>query len=439
MIIIRYLKFWLRMALFAARGGKAFYAWVGSLSVVALFGLYHYYEHISIGLSVTNMSDQVSWGIGIANFVYFVGVAAAAAVLVTPAYVYHRKDIKEVVLIGENLAFVAIVLCLLFIVTDVGRPERLWHLMPPIGRLNLPSSLLSWDVLVFNGYILLNLHIPAYLLWKRYNGEEPNPWMYLPFVFISIGWALSIHVVTAFLLSGLGSRHFWNTAILAPRFLISAGASGPALLTFIFYVVRRTTPLKVKDSVFEYLKTVMAITMPINIFLLGCEIFHEIYTGTLHAASARYLYFGLHGHDQLTKVIWIAVAMNTVATILLVSKRTKILTAPHFIACGLTVLGIWVEKGLGLIFPGFTPTPLGEIVEYLPAFGEIAVSFGVLAIGALMFTIMAKVTIGIQMGQLRLPGRESMPPRPSAPEPEHAPEPAPEPAPAPAPEPEPAE
>ena len=413
MLIIRYLKFWLRMTTYAARGGKLFYGWIASLSVIALFGLYHYYEHISIGLSVTNMNDQVSWGIGIANFVYFVGVAAAAAVLVTPAYVYHRKDIKEVVLLGENLAFVAIVLCLLFIVTDVGRPERLWHLMPPLGKLNLPSSLLSWDVLVFNGYIVLNLHIPGYLLWKRYNGLEPSPWAYLPFVFISIGWAMSIHVVTAFLLSGLGSRHFWNTAILAPRFLISAGASGPALLTFIFYVVRRNTPLKVQDSVFEYLKSVMRITMPVNLFLLGCEIFHELYTGTLSASSARYLYFGLNGHDQLTKIIWTAIAMNTAATILLLSSRTKILTPAHFIACGLTVFGIWIEKGMGLIFPGFTPTPLGEIVEYVPALGEVAVSCGVLAIGAMMFTIMAKVTIGIQMGQLRVPGGEALPPQPS--------------------------
>ena len=425
MIIIRYLKFWLRMTTFAARGGKVFYAWVGSLSAIVLLGAYYYREHITEGLTVTNMSDQVSWGIGIANFVYFVGVAAAAAVLVTPAYVYKRKDIKEVVLLGENLAFVAIVLCLLFIVTDIGRPERLWHLMPPLGRLNLPSSLLSWDVLVFNGYIALNLHIPGYLLWKRYNGIEPSPWAYLPFVFISIGWAVSIHVVTAFLLSGLGSRHFWNTAILAPRFLISAGASGPALLTFIFFFVRKFTPLKVQDSVFEYLKSVLKITMPVNLFLFGCEIFHEFYTGSLHAASARYLYFGLAGHDQLTKIIWTAIAMNTIATVLLLNKRTKILTWPHFVACGLTIFGIWIEKGMGLIFPGFTPSPLGEIVEYVPALGEIAVSFGVLAIGALMFTIMAKVTIGIQTGQLRLPGRESVPPRPSTPEPAPAPAPAP--------------
>ncbi|HEX7477454.1 MAG TPA: NrfD/PsrC family molybdoenzyme membrane anchor subunit [Polyangiales bacterium] len=407
--MIRYLKFWLAMAAYAVRGGKLFYCWVGSLLVLVSFGALHYSEHLTEGLVVTNMTDQVSWGIGIANFVYFVGVAAAAALLVTPAYVFHRTDIKEVVLVGELLAFCAIVLCLMFIVTDVGRPERLWHLIPPLGRINLPSSLLSWDVVVFNGYIVLNLHIPGYLLWKKYSGITPRPIVYLPFVFISIGWAMTIHVVTAFLLSGLGSRHFWNTAILAPRFLISAGASGPAILTFIFLTVRTHTALKVKDSVFLYLRAVLKITMPINLFLLGCEVFHEFYTGLLGSASAHYLYFGLHGHSALTKLIWSAIVMNTTATVLLIRRGTKLLSPLHLFACALTVTGVWIEKGMGLIFPGFTPSPLGEISEYAPSFGEIAVGVGVLAMGMLLFTLMAKVAIGIQMGELHEGGAVAPP------------------------------
>lgn len=408
--MVDYLVFWFRMIGFALRGGLRFYLWIGSLCAVLAFGVYHYIDHLTEGLVVTNMTDSVSWGIGIANFVYFVGVAAAASILVTPAYVYHRKDIKEVVLLGEILAFVAIVLCLLFIVTDLGHPERMLHLIPPFGRLNLPSSLLSWDVVVINGYLFLNLHIPGYLLWKRYRAEEPQPAAYLPFVFVSIGWALTIHVVTAFLLSGLHSRHFWNTPILAPRFLISAGASGPALLTLIFMVVRSQTAMHVKDGVFDYLRQVLKVTMPINLFLLSCEVFHEFYAGSLSSESAHYLYFGLHGHNLLTKYIWTAIGLNTIATVLLHARRVPTRSPLHLIACGLTVTGVWIEKGMGLIFPGFIPTPLGQIVEYQPSGGEIAVNFGVLALGALLFTLMAKVIIGIQTGQLRMRGRESLPP-----------------------------
>ena len=333
--------------------------------------------------------------------------------LVVPAYVYHRTDVKEVVLIGEILAVVAVVMCLLFIIADMGRPDRLWHLTPGVGKLNIPSSLLSWDVVVFSGYLVLNLHIPGYLLYKRYRGEPPKPLFYLPLVFLSMLWAVSIHTVTAFLLSGLGSRHFWNTAILAPRFLISAGASGPALLILLFWVIRERTDLKIKDSVFEYLKAVLRITMPVNLFLQGCDVFIEFYTGTLHAAGARYLYFGIGPHTMLPKFIWTAIAFDITATVIFLAPKLRDNIRVLHVACVLTIVGIWTEKGLGLIFPGFTPSPLGEIVEYTPNAAELFVCFGILALGAFAFTAMAKVAIAIQTGSLRLH------PAAPAPAPEH--------------------
>jgi molybdopterin-containing oxidoreductase family membrane subunit len=397
-----YLVYWLKMIRCAAVGNRAYYAWMSTLLVLIVIGGLEWAHGISAGLIVTNMSDHVSWGLGIANFVYFVGVAAGAAVLVVPAYIFHRDDIKELVLLGELLAVVAVSMCLLFIMTDLGRPERLWHLTPGIGFLNLPSSLLSWDVVVFTGYLMMNLHIPGYLLYKRYTGQKPAALAYLPFVFLSMIWAVSIHTVTAFLLSGLGSRPFWNTPILAPRFLISAGASAPALLILLFTAIDRYSDLKVKKSVFEYFSYVLRITMPINLFLVGCEVFQEFYTGSLHAASAHYLYFGLHGHAMLPAFIWTALAFNITATVIfLVPKlRARLL----YVGCALTVVGIWIEKGMGLIFPGFVPNPLGEVVEYAPNAGEIILVVGIIALGAFLYTAMAKITIAIQTGQLHRDG-----------------------------------
>jgi molybdopterin-containing oxidoreductase family membrane subunit len=223
----------------------------------------------------------------------------------------------------------------------------------------------------------------------------------MPFVFVSMIWAVSIHTVTAFLLSGLGSRPFWNTPILAPRFLISAGASGPAILSIILAVIRKNTKLQVRDSVFEYFKSVLRITMPINLFLLGCEVFGEFYTGTLHADSAHYLYFGLHGHNVLPKYIWTAIFLNIASTVVFLTPRLRKREAVFYVACVCTVVGVWIEKGMGLIFPGFTPNPLGEVIEYTPNAGEIFLNLGVVAFGALLFTLMAKITIAIQTGDLR--------------------------------------
>lgn len=381
-------------------GSTTYYIWVGALLVVMGLGGVSYFHHLTDGLIVTNMNDHVSWGIGIANFVFFVGVAAAAAVLVVPAYAFHREDIKEVALLGELLAVCAVIMCLLFIFTDIGRPDRFWHLVPPLGMLNLPSSLLSWDVLVFNVYLFLNIYVPAYLLYKTYIGAKPWWPAYLPFVFLSMFWAVSIHTVTAFLMSGLASRPFWNSAILAPRFLISAFASGPAILILLFYALRRFTNLKVKESVIRSLVSVLRVTMPINLFLFGCDLFTEFYPGATHNIHARYLYLGVGEHNMLTKFIWTAISMNIVATAILQVRWLRENKGVLITACLITIGGIWTEKGMGLIFPGFTPDPLGQFVEYVPNGGEVLVNFAVVALGALMFTLMGKVAIAIQTGEI---------------------------------------
>jgi molybdopterin-containing oxidoreductase family membrane subunit len=394
----------------AATGGRGYKIWVGLLLAFVASTGFVYYQQLVEGLIVTHMSDEVCWGIGIANFVYFVGVAAAAVILVFPAYIYHNEELKKVVLIGELLAFVAIMMCLLFIYTDIGRPDRFWHLIPGIGgRLNLPSSMLGWDVIVFNGYLLLNMHVPGYLLYKMYLGEKPNKLFYMPFVLLSMLWAVSIHTVTAFLLSGLGVRYFWNTAVMAPRFLISAFASGPALLILIFTIIRNNSPLKISDSVFETMRRVMTYTLLMNLFLFGCEIFKEFYTNTWHAASAQYLLFGVNGRGNLKPWIWSSLVVQCIALALLYLHtqplkfvdrwKSQIL---HF-ACIFIILGIWIEKGMGLVLPGFIPSPLGNFMEYAPSWHEVYICCGILALGCLVFTLTAKVSIAIQTGSLRKP------------------------------------
>ena len=400
-----YLNFWLRMAQCAFSGSQKYMLWILGLGLFVASGVFVYSIQLREGLIITHMTNEVCWGLGIANFVYFVGVAAAAVILVFPAYIYHNKELKEVVIIGELLAVVAVMSCLLFIFTDIGRPDRFWHLMPGIGGiLNVPSSLLAWDVLVFNGYLILNLHIPGYLLYKYYMGETPRKIFYMPFVLLSIVWAVSIHTVTAFLLAGLGTRVFWNTAVMAPRFLISAFASGPALLILVFTIIRMNTNLKISDKVFDTMRRVMTYTLLMNLFLFGCEIFKELYTDTWHSASARYLLFGFEGKGNLIPFIWSSLIMQSIAFGILLFHRQ--LKSPPLIkvACVFIIFGIWIEKGMGLIFPGFIPSPLGTYMEYVPSWHEVYVCIAILALGALVFSLMTKVAIAIQTGDLRLKG-----------------------------------
>src|SRR5689334_19393776 len=245
-----YLRFLRRSARLAGSGDWRYYAWTGALTALALLGLNAYCRQFAHGLITTGMSDQVSWGVYIANFTFLVGVAAAAVMMVIPVYIYDNEELHDLVIYGELLAVAAIIMCLLFVTVDLGRPDRFWHLIPGIGQFNFPASMLSWDVIVLNGYLLLNVHICGYLLYSRYTKRKPAMWFYIPFVFIAIVWAISIHTVTAFLYVGLGGRHFWNSAIVGPRFLASAFTAGPALIILAMQVVRRVTatPITAEQS-----------------------------------------------------------------------------------------------------------------------------------------------------------------------------------------------
>lgn len=546
-----FLSFLGRCGQLACEGDWRYYAWTGVLFALCLVGLNAYAKQFVHGLITTDMTDQVSWGVYIANFTFLVGVAAAAVMLVIPVYLYKNEELHDLVIFGELLAIAAILMCLAFVMVDLGRPDRFWHMIPGIGKFNFPDSLLSWDVIVLNGYLVLNIYVCAYLLYCRYQKQPPRKWLYLPAILIGIVWAISIHTVTAFLYVGLGGRPFWNSAIIGPRFLASAFTAGPALIILALQVVRRVTahaqagqdeaatpgpepviraatsddfaalaqalpafgevPRPVRQSLFtaakvlevpaaftllrqgapgqhayfvlhgrvavnradsgltrtvrtlgpgeqfgeisalngtprtatavaeepsrvlrvpaealrQLLKTpelervirarmhdrlmisdralltlrhIVQVAMIINVFLLGNEVFKEFYTGNLHVSASQYLYFGLHGHHALVPWIWTAIACNLTALVLLllpISTSLKWLD----LACVLAIVGIWIEKGMGLVIPGFVPSPLGEIVEYSPTLNETLVCLGIWAFGLLIYTVLLRVAVPILQGR----------------------------------------
>ncbi len=384
----------------ATNGGWGFYLWMTILTCVALVGANAWAHQMVGGMAVTNMSDHVSWGLYIANFTYMVGLAAGGVMMVIPAYLYRDRAMHQVVIVGEVLAIAAILMALMFVVADMGRPDRFWHIMPGIGRFNWPVSMLTWDVLVLNGYLVINLHVVGYIIYTRWRGDVPNPKWYLPFVFLSIAWAISIHTVTAFLYSGLGGRPFWNSALLAPRFLASAFVTGPAFIVICLEVIQRTTHFRVPSSSRKTLVAIVRVTSVLNLFMLAAEVFTEFYTGGSHVAAAQYLFFGLHGHYELVPWIWSAITLNVFAVVVLytpalVEKRGWLL-----VAMAATMVGIWIEKGMGLIVPGFIPSTLHEIVPYSPSVAEWKVTVGVWAFGLMALTVGLRIATRALTGEM---------------------------------------
>ena len=384
------------------RGPAAYWAWLAFLLLLIASGVWAYLGQVNEGLVVTAMRDQVSWGFYIGNFTFLVGVAAAAVVLVVPAYVYDWGPIREIVIFGELLAISAIMMCLLFVLVDIGRPERFWHLLPPAGRLNFPDSILAWDVLVLNIYFVINVVVVTHIVYMAFTGRHYDTRIVVPLVLLSIPTAVGIHTVTAFLYNGLAARPYWNSSILAPQFLASAFCSGPAILLFVLQLLRRFTRFEIKDDAIWKIAELMAYAMFLNLFLHGAEAFKEYYSNTEHLMYTRYWFQGLGDHKTLVPFAWTAVTLNVTAFLLFIVPAARRNWITLNIGCFATYAGCYIEKGMGLIIPGLTPDTLGEIYEYYPSMTELRVAAGVFAIGFLVFTLMLKVAVPIALNQFQL-------------------------------------
>jgi Ni/Fe-hydrogenase subunit HybB-like protein len=388
-------------------GGRAYKAWVAFLLATIVVGGVAYAQQLRYGLVATAMRDQVSWAFYIGNFTFLVGVAAAAVLLVIPAYVYNWKPIKEVVVLGELLAISALIMCLLFVLADMGRPDRFLHILPLIGTPNFPSSLLAWDALVLNLYLAVNVILVSYLLFKTYRGEAYDRRVFLPLVLLSIPIALSTHTVTAFLYNGMAARPYWNASILAPRFIASAFCSGPAVMIILFQVLRKTTRFEIKDEAIWKIAELMAYAMFLNLFLLGAELFKEYYSATEHLLYTQYLWTGIGEYTALVPYAWLSLVCSVIAFGLFLVPQTRRNFVTLNVGCLLIWAGVYIEKGMGLIIPGMTPDTLGQIYEYTPTLTEWGVAAGVFGIGFLVFTVLVKVAVPILVGTFRAPERSS--------------------------------
>ena len=376
----------------AIKGGKKYYGWMTFLLLIVGVGFLHYLWQLDFGLGITGLSRDTSWGFYIANFTFLVGVAAGGVMVVLPYYLHDYKAFGRVTILGEFLAIASVIMCVTFILVDLGQPMRVFNVFIYFS----PRSVLFWDTVVLNGYLFLNIIIGWNVLEAERNQVHYQPWL-KPLIYLSIPWAVSIHTVTAFLYCGLPGRGFWMTAILAPRFLASAFAAGPALLVLLSLIIRRVSNFDPGREQIQTLAKIITYALIANLFFFGCEIFVAFYSGIPeHMDHIKYLFVGIHGHGVLVPWMWSSMALMVLALILLIPPITRQNEGVLAVACVMLFVGAWIDKGLGLISAGFVPNPLHEVNEYLPTFPEVMITIGVYAIGALVLTILYKITIGVK-------------------------------------------
>ncbi len=373
----------------ALSGSGKYWTFVVLLLLCVTGGLVGYLIQYREGLTVTGLSRDVPWGLYISQFTFLVGVAASAVILVLPYYLHDFKAFGKIVVVGEYLAISAVIMCMLFIFVDMGQPTRVTNvaLYPTL------NSLMFWDMTVLAGYLLLNVVISRVSFRSELQGVAPPRWL-RPIILLSIPWAVSIHTVTAFLYSGLSARPFWMTAILAPRFLASAFASGPALLILLCLLLRRTTGFDAGDKAIGKLGVIVIYAMLINLFFVAMEFFTVFYSDMPeHVHHFEYLFAGLHGHGQLVPLMWFSQIAGVGAALLLLFPAARRQTGLLVLGCLGVIVSIWIDKGLGMVTAGFVPSPLGHVTEYTPTLIEILIGLGIYAVGALILTVLVKVAI----------------------------------------------
>ncbi len=370
-------------------GSKKYWGLVIVLLSIIGIGFILYMWQLKVGLGITGMSRDVSWGFYIAQFTYLVGIAAGGVMVVLPYYLHDYKAFGRITILGEFLAVAAVTMCILFIIVDLGKPMRLFNvLLHPT-----PNSILFWDMIVLNGYLMLNIVVGWMVLQCERNGAPPPKWLKV-IAYISIPWAPSIHIVTAFLYQGLPGRGYWLTAIMAPRFLSSAFCSGPALVLLLALLIRKYTKFDPGREQIQSLGKIVTYLIIINVLFICFEIFTVFYS-QIPEHLHHYKYLFTTG-SKIPPLMWISYIGMVIAAILLVFPAIRRNEGSLAVCCVLVIITTWIDKGLGLMIGGFVPNPFGRAFEYWPTLPETLISLGVWATGFLVVTILYKIAVSVK-------------------------------------------
>jgi Ni/Fe-hydrogenase subunit HybB-like protein len=376
----------------ALKGTTGYWSWLVFLLVLIGIGAACWFYQFNVGLRITGMGRDVSWGLYIGQLTYFVGIAAGGVMVVLPYYLHDYKAFGRITILGEFLAIAAITMCLLFVFVDLGNPVRIMNVI----LYPTPNSILFWDMIVLNVYMLLNLIVGWNVLAAERKGVKYNKLIKV-LAYISIPWAFSIHTVTAFLYAGLPGRHFWLTAIMAARFLSSAFCAGPALLILLCLIVRKVSKFDPGEKAIRTLAGIVTYAMILNVFFFLLEVFTAFYSqipGHMH--SLVFLFQGLDGYGKLAPWMWTATGLAVVSLVLLIVPATRRKFDTLAVACVALIAATWIDKGLGLIIGGFTPNMFDGVTPYWPTTPEILITIGVLAVGFFVLTILYKVAVSIK-------------------------------------------
>lgn len=378
-----------------ARPGMGYTIVVAGLLALVAWALYLLVaKQWTLGLGVTGMNKPASWGLYIVNFVFFIGLSAGGILVSALAHVGGLKRYEPVGRIAEVLAIICLILAQMFIVLDLGRPDRLLNLFI-YGWTQRWQSPLVWDVTIILAYLVMALGLFYYgsrADIARSRGQSVSPRAaerdrraLRVLAFLSVPGAVGLHSITAWLFGLMVSRPGWHTALMAPLFVTSAIVSGLALVTVVVLLSRRFLQAHVDDDTVRGLGRLLLYLIPVLGYLMFSEWLTVNFAGSEHhTAVFRDMMFG-----RFAPFFWFDFFAGLLLPFLILLVTGCRSTAAVGLAALLVVAGVWTERYL-LVMPAQVNVPLYPQGNYAPTAVEWSLMLGVYAVGALLYLFVAR-------------------------------------------------
>jgi Fe-S-cluster-containing dehydrogenase component/Ni/Fe-hydrogenase subunit HybB-like protein len=397
-----------------ASTNRRYYAWVACLLIVIGWALYAYAWQLKDGLVVTGMRDRISWGLYIASFVFFIGISHAGTLLSAILRVTRAHWQMSITRMAEFITVVALSCAALFPFVDMGRPDRVLHLVL-YGRWQSP---LLWDIFAITTYLtgsLIYLYlplIPDLALCRDRLGATVPRWKRAFFITAALGWqgtapqrkaleramtvmmwviipvAVSVHTVVSWIFA-MTLRDPFDSTLFGAFFVAGAIYSGVAAIIVLMAVLRRLMHLE------EYITKTQFVNLG---YLLAAMAMIMAYANLSEYVTTGYkMKEGIWFHIQQLTVgpfagpFWFYILGGILLPLLLVIFPKTRNIKGIVTAAVLVLVAMWFERYI-IVVAGFrVPLMAYPPANYWPSWVEWSILAGAFALFALLITLFAKL------------------------------------------------
>jgi dimethyl sulfoxide reductase membrane subunit len=350
--------------------------WLGITGLLTLIGIAAWIVQLVKGIGVTNQSNLEPWGIYVAGFIFFMGVSAGSLVLAALPVLFDLPKFRPYARIAAFVALVSLVIGGLFIMVDIGKPDRLWRL---IRFAHLGSPML-WDLLV----TILYLIISTLFLRRLMSGNKTDGILKgLAWVALVAGLA---DMVTGFVFATQVARAFWYSAVQPISFFVAALASAGAIILLVMVVLKAAGQVSLECCDLQPVGNLTAIALVIDLVLVVSEIVTLAFTRSTSSLE-------LVGFMLASPLFWIEVVTAVIAIVLLLLAATRGNPIWVSVAAVLALVDLAVKRFLfiqmGFAEPNirYAGVQIFPNAPYVPSLVEWGLVIGLVGLFSLLMVI----------------------------------------------------